>query len=116
MSQRMGPGGTPAQQEVLPEHIRQNLKKYRQHAERITCLECGYVGPMGIKVRIKPWYATWWGSILLAAMAASIASVLLGGIGTMVAVIVGGLASALGLSGGRDIHSCPNCEADLHRR
>jgi len=71
---------------------------------------------MGIKVHIKPWYATWWGSILLAAVAASIASVLFGVIGTMVAVIVGGVASALGLSGSRDIHSCPSCEADLHRR
>lgn len=41
------PSGTSAQPRVLPEHIRQNLKKYRQHAERIPCLECGYVGPMG---------------------------------------------------------------------
>jgi len=116
MSQHMEPSGTSAQPGVLPEHIRQNLKKYRQHAERITCLECGYVGPMGIKARIKPWYATWWGSILLAAIAASIASVLFGGVGMMAAVIVGGLVSALALSGSRDIHSCPNCEADLQRR
>lgn len=110
------PSGTSAQPGVLPEHIRQNLKKYRQHAERITCLECGYIGPMGIKARIKPWYATWWGSILLAAIAASIASVLFGGIGMIAAVILGGFASALALSVGRDIHSCPNCEADLLRR
>jgi predicted RNA-binding Zn-ribbon protein involved in translation (DUF1610 family) len=112
----MEPNGTSAQPGVLSEHIRRNLKKYRQHAEGITCLECGYVGLMGIKACIKPWYATWWGSILLAAIAASIASVLFGGIGTVVAVVGGGLASALTLSGSRDIHSCPNCEADLQRR
>lgn len=110
------PSGTSTPPGVLPEHIRQNLKKYHQHAERITCLECGYVGPMGVKARIKPWYATWWGSILLAAIAASIVSVLFRGIGMMAAVIVGGLVSALALSGSRDIHSCPNCEADLQRR
>lgn len=108
--------GNPVQASVLPEHIRLNLKKYQRHAERITCLECGYVGPMGIKASVKPWYATWWGSILLAAIAASIASVLFGGIGMMAAVIVGGVVSALALSGGRDIHCCPNCEADLQRR
>ncbi|MCW0368320.1 hypothetical protein NB699_003303 [Xanthomonas sacchari] len=107
---------TSAQPVVLPEHIRQNLKKYRQHAERITCLECGYVGPMGIKMSIKPWYATWWGSILLAVIAASIASAVFGGIGMMIAVIVGGVVSALALSGSREIHSCPNCEVDLQTR
>lgn len=110
------PSVSHAQPEVLPEHIRLNLKKYHRYAERITCLECGYVGPMGIKASVKPWYATWWGSILLAAIAASIASALFGGIGMMAAVVVGGVVSALALSGGRDIHSCPNCEADLQRR
>lgn len=75
------PSRTSTQPGVLPEDIRQNLKKYHQHAERLTCPECGYVGLMGIKARIKPCYATWWGSILLAAIAATIASALFGGIG-----------------------------------
>ena len=32
---------------VLPEHVRANLAKYSEH-EQLTCLECGYVGMMGV--------------------------------------------------------------------
>lgn len=31
----------------LPEHVRQNLKNYKMHRQ-VTCLECGYIGLMGI--------------------------------------------------------------------
>ena len=36
------------QNNQLPENIRLNLKKFDQHRE-VTCLECGYIGLMGIK-------------------------------------------------------------------
>lgn len=109
------PSGTPAHSGVLPEHIRQNLKKYRQHAERITCLECGYVGLMGIKADTKPWYAKWWGSTLLAAIAATLVSAFLGG-GLMVAAVVGGVVGVVTQLAGTTILSCPNCEAHLQKR
>jgi hypothetical protein len=32
---------------LIPENIRLNLKKYEKHLSR-TCLECGYVGLMGV--------------------------------------------------------------------
>ncbi len=116
MSQHRGPRGASEQSEVLSEHIWQNLKKYRKHAERIACLECGYVGPMDIKERVRPWSATWWGVILLAAIAASVASALFDGIGMMAAVIVGSVVGALALSGGRDVHSRPSHEVGLQLR
>lgn len=117
MSQhRRGPRGTSAQSKVLSEHIWQNLKKYRKHAEQIACLECGYVGPMDIKERVRRWYATWWGVILLAAIAASVASALFDGIRMIAAVIVGSVVSALALSGGRDVHSRPSHGVDLQLR
>lgn len=115
MSQSVEPNGNSVQPGVLPEHIRQNLKKYHQHAERITCLECGYVGPMGIKARIKPWYAKWWGSTLLAAIAATLVSAFFGG-GLMVAAVVGGVVGIVTQLAGTTIISCPNCEADLQQR
>lgn len=36
------------QNNQLPENIRLNLKKFDQHRE-VTCLECGYIGLMGLK-------------------------------------------------------------------
>jgi predicted RNA-binding Zn-ribbon protein involved in translation (DUF1610 family) len=105
-------GETP-QPGVLPEHVRLSLKQYREHAERITCLECGYVGPMGIKTRTKPWYASWWASILLASIAAVALSALMGGLGLMTAFVVGGLVSLLSLFAGSTTYSCPNCNAEL---
>ncbi len=107
------PSVTSAQSGVLPEHIRQNLKKYRQHAERITCLECGYMGLMGIKA--ESWYAKWWGGALLGGIAATLVSVLFGG-GLMVAVVAGGVVGVVASWVGTTIISCPNCEADLQRR
>lgn len=101
---------------VLPDHIRKNLKKCQRHATGMTCLECGYTGLMGIKSSWKPWYATWWGSTLLSAVAACVAFVLFGGIGMVAAFVVGALVSGLAMSGSRDIYSCPSCEADLQRR
>lgn len=34
---------------TLPPEIQENLEKYRQHSDNITCFECGYTGLMGIK-------------------------------------------------------------------
>jgi len=108
-------GGGSIQPEILPEHIRQNLKKYHRYVERLTCLECGYVGLMGVKADIKPWYATWWGGALLGGIAATLVSALFGG-GLMVAVIVGAVVGGVAQLAGTTIISCPNCEADLQRR
>jgi hypothetical protein len=33
--------------EILPEHIRANLATYQKH-QACTCLQCGYVGMMGV--------------------------------------------------------------------
>lgn len=70
---------------------------------------------MGIKADIKPWYARWWGSTLLAAIAATLFSALFGG-GMMVAVVVGGVVGVVTQFAGKTILSCPNCEADLQQR
>lgn len=49
----------------LPEHIRASLRKYDTHTT-MTCLECGYMGLMGVKKSTKPWYLSWWMFIVYA--------------------------------------------------
>ena len=34
-----------------------NLKKFKKHM-KLPCLECGYVGLMGVKTEIVPWYVS----------------------------------------------------------
>ena len=40
--------------------IRNNLKQYNKLASSVECLECGYVGLMGVLKTKFPWYLTWW--------------------------------------------------------
>jgi hypothetical protein len=45
---------------VLPQDIRNNIIKYKKRHNKVTCYECGYVGPMGIIKEHVPWYVSWW--------------------------------------------------------
>ena len=38
-----------AASELLPPKILENLKGYKEHHNNMTCLECGYIGMMGVK-------------------------------------------------------------------
>lgn len=33
----------------IPQEILEELNKYKKHVDNRTCLNCGYIGPMGIK-------------------------------------------------------------------
>ncbi len=49
----------------LPERVRLNLKKYQKH-RNLTCLECGYVGLMGINNSLASTIIFWSFIIFLA--------------------------------------------------
>jgi len=49
----------------LTPEIRQNLRKYSDLVS-MHCLECGYVGQMGVVGRRNRWYFSWWILIPLA--------------------------------------------------
>lgn len=83
------------------EQIRHELKKYDEFVE-LKCLECGYVGDMGVIQKVVPWYFTWW--VLI--------PVLLTGIGTIPAI---GLGICRYISTKHRV-VCPSCkEVLLHK-
>lgn len=51
---------------VLPENIRKNLAKSREH-RTMMCLECGYSGPMGVHRHVTHWR---WPLVIIAALLA----------------------------------------------
>jgi hypothetical protein len=79
----------------IPEDIRVELRKFSRRRP-LTCLECGYVGLMGVQRSTCPWYFSWWVVIPL----------LLTGIGIIPAILIlAGKASST-----KDFVVCPRCK------
>jgi hypothetical protein len=98
------------QDNMLPDDIRQNLKKYKNHIS-LTCLECGYIGLMGVKKVIAPWFFSWF--VIIAATAYLF---LMTGMPFYVvlcaAFAIGAFRGALSK---REVE-CPNCHKTLLQR
>jgi predicted RNA-binding Zn-ribbon protein involved in translation (DUF1610 family) len=94
---------SPAQ----PANILESLKEFNEHAKNITCLECGYVGMMGIKAPIVPWYASWWTIGVVIVVFA-----LFGGAGFVFGIVLGLIRFAVT----RYLVVCPSCRRELTTR
>ena len=99
---------------LIPENIRLNLKKYDKHLGR-TCLECGYVGLMGIsrigKVKKKNWI------VWVVCGFGFLISSTYGSIGILIGILIGGLIGALqGMDEKNKTKTftiCPSCSIEL---
>lgn len=99
----------------IPEAIRLNLSKYQSHRQ-VTCLECGYVGLMGI-IGVIEKKASSWPLYLFAGFIGLFGITIVGPAGLIVLLIVGGLIGAfLGIQDNANrkvrVH-CPNCLREL---
>ena len=96
--------------ESINEKIRVNLKDYNQHIS-LTCLECGYVGLMGIsrkeegkaKKRL----------ILLAAIFILLSSIFTGGVGLIFSVGIGIYIALDSSKRDNTFVVCPSCLLEL---
>ena len=100
--------------DAINEKIRVNLKEYSQHLN-LTCLECGYVGLMGI-ARIEEGKEKKW---LIWALVAFIllASVFSGGVGFIPSIVLGLLVGAyIHFDSSKKTETftvCPSCLLEL---
>lgn len=86
-----------------------DIKKFPEFVDNMTCLECGYVGPMGIMKVDVPWYASgcmfWFCAI---------------GMGIMLPVVgffIWFILAAIGAGSCRVRHfHCPMCDKELIER
>lgn len=85
----------------IPKHIRDGLKEFTSHHNSLTCLECGYTGPMGIKKKVVPWYASAW--FIIALLITSGGSLF----------IIAGILVIIRIKVTKKIVNCPNCRNDL---
>jgi len=99
--------GIEMTEEFMPEKIRNNLKKYEKHINKI-CLECGYSGLMGIVSETKSstgfWIALGVGGFILGIFA--------GGYGLFLCLIIG---VWVGVSSKKTLE-CPSCNSILQER
>ena len=96
---------------LIPENIRLNLKKYEKHLSR-TCLECGYVGLMGIS-RVDDSKKNKWGIWVMGGF-----FVLFGfSVSFIGAIIIGAIAGLfVSMSDQQKIRTyvvCPSCSIEL---
>lgn len=95
----------------IPAHILKNLKGYDEHLE-LTCMECGYVGAMGVKSKIVPWYVS--NKMIVAAVCVLLILTFLGAnFGTAITIIWGALIVMARSIFIKNIVSCPSCGEDL---
>jgi ribosomal protein S27E len=85
----------------ISQHIREGLKGFSSHAPSVTCLECGYVGMMGVKKKVVPWYVSAW--LILAIL------ILSGG----ALFIIAGILLLIRIKITKKMVTCPNCRQDL---
>jgi hypothetical protein len=98
----------------LPDKIRENLKNYSKHLQ-LTCLECGYVGLMGIS-KVDQSQKNKWGIWVLCAIGFLLGSSF-GALGIITGLLFGALGGiAIGMSDKDKIKAhvvCPNCMKEL---
>lgn len=90
----------------IPENIRLNLKKHQKHTNT-TCLECGYVGLVGIikEVQTTRSRATLWIAVIIMFFL----GMTLGLIVSLFGLIVGGLIGLNSHNQTKTIVECPKC-------
>jgi hypothetical protein len=86
-------------QASIPDRVRLNLKKFSNHRDDVTCLECGYRGLMGITRKVVPWYASWFVIIPLC----------MTGVGIIGAFILGMFRTTRT----KVFCFCPNCQQEI---
>lgn len=94
-------------QHVLPENIRKNLKMYEQH-RHMTCLECGYVGLVGVKKAVPPALLSWFVLIPVIVFMTFILS-----LGMIHSLILGTFFGLIRVIFSQYLVVCPNCEKEL---
>lgn len=104
---------------VLPEHIRASLAKYSEHAN-LTCLECGYVGLMGIRAKERktpPAKMIAYGLVFLGLLALVLLYTTVKGINIpwWLCLIAGAILGGF-ITGVINHYECPNCNADLTQK
>ena len=94
----------------IPESIRTNLGKDQSH-RKLTCLECGYVGLMGISEVIAKKSSSW--MIFAVAGGVALFGLLLGPIGLVGGIVIGvviGVYSGMSDASNQKVHvECPSC-------
>jgi len=90
---------------ILPEKIRKNLKVHEQH-RHMTCLECGYVGLVGVKKAVPPALLSWF--ILIPAII-FVTFIM----GTFHGVIFGIFVGLIRVIFSQYLVVCPNCEQEI---
>ncbi|MGK5017045.1 hypothetical protein [Janthinobacterium sp. HLS12-2] len=105
---------------VLPEHVRANLAKYSEH-EQLTCLECGYVGMMGVAQKTDRVSSKKSLTYLVIALAILVfIDIVLSMKGASIlpwwlhAIV--GLGVAIFTTGSVKTYECPNCNAALGKK
>ena len=108
------------QEALLPEKIRANLAKFNKHTN-LTCLECGYVGLVGVVRKKYEFKLAWFVPFLLVTLytifVMSLAllnpfSPSLNMPNIWFSLISGGVAGIFGTEI-KMVYSCPNCESEL---
>jgi hypothetical protein len=92
---------TEMEEGQISQHIREGLKGFQSHVQSVSCLECGYIGMMGVKKNVVPWYVSAW--LILAIL------ILSGG----ALFIIAGIILLLRIKITKKMVTCPNCRHDL---
>ena len=87
----------------LTEEQRKSIARYKTWIEDVHCLECGYIGTMGIVEKLYPWYFKTWFIIIIALLGS-----IYYGSGILIAIIMFIFRDP------RYILECPNCRQKLN--
>lgn len=91
----------------LPPEVLENIKKYSRYKNKVICLNCGYIGPMGIKEDVN---INYWPGIIIGTVVGVAGQFLFG----IPSIISGALVGAIFvLATFKVITICPKCEASI---
>lgn len=102
-----------ATESEIPEQIRHNLKGYEKY-RTITCLECGYMGRMGVLETVVPWYLSYPACAVAMTLAALVCLVI--PMGFWGGFIVFSVLSVLRWEAKKYRVRCPSCTETLLTR
>ena len=88
---------------AIPANIRESLKQFTTHIN-LTCLECGYIGLMGVTGTIVPWYVSWW-TIFFVFVASSYFHI--------TALSLGAILVGVRFLVSKKLVVCPSCKSEL---
>lgn len=95
---------------MIPSHILEVLKEFKEHRDNMTCLECGYKGMMGVKDNgMKPFSSAFWALLVVFCVG------VFGLVGIFASPAIFGAAWAFIMkASAKPILACPNCKSNLH--